>query len=442
MRQKQCGKSETVRDEMDLGLLRMERLMRALGDPQRRVPVIHVAGTNGKGSTCTFIAAMLKEMGIRTGLYCSPAVYDPLEIIQTDGKNISETDYRKLFEELSEMGAQLSDDEGSCPTIFEIQTAMAYTYFFRTGCEIAVIECGLGGDLDATNVTDSTVAAVFTPISLDHTALLGGTLAEIAGHKSGIMKRGVPVFTAAQEPEVMQVLREKARALGCALHTAPLPRAKLGADGCCRLALLDGACCTLGLAGSYQAENAMLAVDVLCELCRQADGGPAGLSEETFWQAVRAGLQNARLFGRMECIGHEPDIILDGAHNPGAARRLRQALSEAYHDTPRIFVMGAFSDKDYMQVARIVIEHEICVLALRAPGARGEEAQVLSEKLRGITPFAAGAYTDIDEALAAALQRAASYHQEKGIYPVIVCFGSLSWLAAAKDACHRFRRDI
>lgn len=435
MQQGQRKKSGIVRDEMDLGLFRMEKLMEALGHPEQGVPVIHVAGTNGKGSTCAFLASILHEAGLHVGLYQSPAVFDPLEIIQVDGKNISEKDYQQLFGEISRLSIQLEEEGFAQPTVFEVQTAIAYTCFFRSGCDAAVIETGLGGDLDATNVTGSTIAAVFTPISLDHTKLLGETPAKIAAHKSGIMKSRAPAFTAEQASEVMQVLSERAGKLGCTLYTAQQPsRAVLGADHCCRLAFPGVAECRLGLPGSYQAGNAALAVTVLQTLRAQKCGILSELQEDAWAEAVRRGLQRASLSGRMECIGHEPDIILDGAHNPGAAVRLRQALSDIYPDTPRIFLMGAFADKDYMKVAQTVIEKEICVQALQAPGARGETAEVLLKKLRGITPFAQAAHIDTTEALRDVLQKAQDYQMKRGVWPVIVCFGSLSWLAQAKQA--------
>lgn len=441
MQQELCGKSKTVRTEIDLGLFRMRKLMEALGHPEQSVPVIHVAGTNGKGSTCTFLASILREAGLHTGLYQSPAVFEALEIIQVDGRNIPSPDYQRLFKEIAAVSRRL-EDQGLAPlTIFEVQTAIAYCWFFREGCDVAVVETGLGGDLDATNVTNSTIAAVFTPISLDHTGLLGGTLAEIAGHKSGIMKSRVPAFTAEQDPEVMRVLLERAERLGCVLYTAQQPtEIVLQTDGRCMLAFPGFSECKLGLPGSFQSGNAALAVSVLRNIRERKNSILSALPEEAWKQAVYRGLQNASLHGRMECIGRAPVVLLDGAHNPGAAERLRQALSEAYPDTPRIFLMGAFADKDYLRVAETVIEKEICVLALQAPGARGETAEALLEGLRRVTPFAQAAYIDTAEALSAALQAAADYYCKRNIWPVIVCFGSLSWLAAAKQAYRRLQK--
>jgi dihydrofolate synthase/folylpolyglutamate synthase len=416
-----------------LGLERMHALMETLGHPEQQVPVIHVAGTNGKGSTCTFLASILREAGLHVGRYQSPAVFDAMEIIQVDGQNISERDYQKLQEEISEIGMELENAGREKPTSFEVQTAIAYTWFDRCACDVAVIETGMGGDLDATNVTDSTIASVFTPISMDHMAFLGNSLAEIAGHKSGIMKSGTPVFSGPQEPEVMQVLKAQAAHLGCAFYIVPEPASAAVSEHGQPVVDLPGfPQSRLGLHGIYQAGNAALAVAVLEHLWKQEQGILSGICRYRFEQAVYKGLEEASLFGRMEHLWGEPVLILDGAHNPGAALRLRQALAAEYPDTPRIYVMGAFADKDYMQVARTVIEKDCCVLALRAPGPRGEAEEVLLDKLREITPRAAGAYEDTAKAITEAKRQAQIYHEQQGVWPVIVCFGSLSWLAEAK----------
>jgi dihydrofolate synthase/folylpolyglutamate synthase len=416
-----------------LGLERMHALMETLGHPEQQVPVIHVAGTNGKGSTCTFLASILREAGLHVGRYQSPAVFDAMEIIQVDGQNISEHDYQKLQEEISEIGMELENAGREKPTSFEVQTAIAYTWFDRCACDVAVIETGMGGDLDATNVTDSTIASVFTPISMDHMAFLGNSLAEIAGHKSGIMKPGTPVFSGPQEPEVVQVLKAQAEHLACAFYIVPEPASAAVSEHGQPVVDLPGfPQSRLGLHGIYQAGNAALAVAVLEHLWKQEQGILSGICRYRFEQAVYKGLEEASLFGRMEHLWGEPVLILDGAHNPGAALRLRQALAAEYPDTPRIYVMGAFADKDYMQVARTVIEKDCCVLALRAPGPRGESEEVLLDKLREITPRAAGAYEDTAKAITEAKRQAQIYHEQQGVWPVIVCFGSLSWLAEAK----------
>ncbi len=424
---------------MDLGLFRMAKLMEALGHPERDVPVIHVAGTNGKGSTCIFLASILREAGLHTGLYQSPAVFDPMEIIQVDGKNISEEEYRSLYKEIALIGKGIAENERiACPTIFEVQTAMAFAFFSRSGCDAAVIETGLGGDLDATNISEAAIGTVFTPISLDHTGILGDTLAQIALHKSGIMRQNVPVFSAKQQPEAAGVLAERAGQLECELYTAGPPvHEHLEKDGSCIVTFQGLPACRLGLPGSYQRDNASLAVTVLQTLRARGNLLLSGISEAVWKQAVFRGLERAVFPGRMEWIGHEPDVLLDGAHNPGAALRLREAVEKLYPDIPRIFIMGAFSDKNFMEVARIVIEKEICVLAVQAPGPRAERAESLLKKLGQITPLAKAAFRTVPEALDAAMHEAWNYKYDNGVMPVIVCFGSLSWLAEAKKAYGR-----
>ncbi len=419
---------------MDLGLLRMKNLMEALGHPEKNIPIIHVAGTNGKGSTCTFLASILKRAGLLTGLFQSPAVFDPMEIIQINEKNISKEDYQALYEEITLAAESLSAGEMSTPTIFEVQTAMAFLYFSRSGCDVAVIETGLGGDLDATNVSDAAIGTVFTPISLDHTALLGDTLESIAEHKSGIMRAGTPVFTVRQPEEVEQVLYKRAVFLDCPYFKAHKPLfAKMGDDGHFLVSFEGFPTCRLGLAGSFQSENAALAVTVLCTLRKRGLPLFGTISDMDWERAIVLGLSKAKLSGRMECIGHDPDVLLDGAHNPQAALKLSEALEKRYPNTPRIYILGAFSDKNYKEVARCVIKDEIFVAAIDAPTKRGESAGQLVKSLKDIG-CEAEAYPDAYHALLESFLRARDYFNNEGVMPVIICFGSFSWLSEAKNA--------
>ncbi len=459
-----------ARNEIDLGLARMSKLMELLGQPQDAVRSIHVAGTNGKGSTCVFLASILRSAGLKVGLYMSPAVVEPMEIISVNGENISKRAYDELYDEVTGLGEELESEGLLRPTIFEIQTAVAFLFFKRTGCDINVIETGLGGDLDATNVTGADIAAVITPIGLDHMAFLGPTLTDIAVHKSGIIKRKVPVFVAKQEPEVMEVLTSRAKSVGSEIFEArETSQEKLCEDGCYEFNTARYQGLKSGLSGSYQVENAALAVTTLDELRREAmsplknvtdeadvnrpknEVGTGekhlknadddkvmkclkNIDDETWHKAIYDGIENARISCHMERVGKNPTFVFDGAHNPPAAVALRKSLDEAFPNVPKIFIMGAFADKAYMEVARTVICDEICVLTVPAAGTRSEAADVLLEKLSSITECARKSCGDVREAIGVARDEAIRYHEAHNIWPVVICFGSLSWLAEAKQA--------
>ncbi len=463
------GETE-ARNEIDLGLARMSKLMGLLGQPQDAVRSIHVAGTNGKGSTCVFLASILKSAGFKVGLYMSPAVVEPMEVISVNGENISKEVYDELYDEVTGLGAELESEGLLRPTIFEIQTAVAFLFFKRMGCDINVIETGLGGDLDATNVTGADVAAVITLIGLDHMAFLGPKLTDIAVHKSGIIKRNVPVFMAKQEPEVMQVLASRAKLMGSEMfEVCETSQERLCEDGCYEFNTARYQGLKSGLSGSYQVDNAALAVTTLDELRREAmsplkditdevdvnhpknevETGEKHLKnaaddkvmkclknidDETWHKAIYDGIENARISCRMERVGVNPTFVFDGAHNPPAAVALRKSLDEAYPDVPKIFIMGAFADKDYMEVARTVISDDICVLTVPAAGTRSEAADVLLEKLSGITGCVGKSCGDVKNAIEIARAEALKYHEAHNTWPVVICFGSLSWLAEAKQA--------
>jgi dihydrofolate synthase/folylpolyglutamate synthase len=314
-----------------LGLERIRNVLEALGNPERASRVVHVAGTNGKGSTCAMIEAGLRAAGIRTGLFTSPHLIEPTERIQIDGIPVSEADFERAFNLVHETAEKLDLD---ChPTYFETVTAMAFWLFREKKVETAVIEVGLGGRLDSTNVVQP-VLTVITPIDFDHEAYLGHTIEAIAAEKAGILKPGVPAVFAKQRPEAAQVLAAQAAKLRAPITNADdFEICDLYFDA--RGSRFSGIVCPL--AGEHQIDNAVTAALALRAL---------GVSPD--------GIKDARWPGRLEHVSPNPDIILDGAHNPAGARALARYLERFYRGRKIWLVYGAMRDKAIDEVAGIL----------------------------------------------------------------------------------------
>jgi dihydrofolate synthase / folylpolyglutamate synthase len=325
-------------------LERMQNLMEALGNPQEQVRMVHVAGTVGKGSTVAMIASMLEGCGYAVGQYTSPHLIDVRERIAINGHPISKNDFTELMKEVAEAAASLDLE----PTFFELTTAMAFRYFAEQAVDLAVIEVGLGGRLDSTNVITPEVV-IITQIDYDHTHILGRTLAEIASEKAGVIKRGVPVITCEQSEEVEPVLRQKAEAVGSDLRV-------IGKDieFSCRF----GASPDLGphsrvclitetsqfmhlpvpLPGEHQAVNCALALAVIDTL--KSSGF------ECAEVPMLAGLNRTRTPGRMELVWDRPRILVDGAHNPIALGALMRCVGAHVPYDSMVCIFGCCEDKD------------------------------------------------------------------------------------------------
>jgi dihydrofolate synthase/folylpolyglutamate synthase len=320
---------------------RPKRLLALLGDPQDRYPSIHIAGTKGKGSVAAICASALRAAGLRTGLYTSPHLQRFNERIRIDGRVIPDDELAMLVEEIRPVVDRIDGI-----TTFEVTTALAFLFFAQRQVEVAVVEVGLGGRLDATNVVQPLVS-VITSLSLDHTHLLGGTLAEIAGEKGGIIKAAVPVVTAWQPNEALAVLSAIAEERGAPLTvvgrdwwyeldevTLDGERFRAGKRG------ESGDSYDLPLIGEHQALNAtvaLAALDILRE--RRPD---LGLDSKS----IRQGLAQVRWPGRFEVISRQPVVVLDGAHNVDSALKLRRALERVFPDQRRILLLGVTAEKD------------------------------------------------------------------------------------------------
>ena len=320
-----------------LGLFRMVELLEQLGNPEKQLKFIHVAGTNGKGSTCVMLSSILTAAGYKTGLYTSPYIQRFNERIQIDGTSISDEDLIAVTQQVKVHADEMTDP----PTEFELVTVIGLLHFAQQGCDLVVLEVGLGGRLDATNVIPVPEVAVITPIGLDHTAELGGTLEKIAAEKAGIIKPAGWVILAPQEPEVEQVIVST-----CMDRQAVLKQVDI-CDAVPESSDLDGQWFTyqnelrlhLPLLGAHQLQNAATALKTTTCL------------REAGWlipdSAIAAGLEAVRWPGRFELLHKHPTVIVDGAHNPQGVQTLVDALSAYFPDKKITFVMGVMADKDY-----------------------------------------------------------------------------------------------
>lgn len=338
-----------------LGLERMQALLSVLENPQKKIPVFHIAGTNGKGSVSAFAASILKAAGVRVGLYTSPHLIDFRERIQINGEMISQDHLEEGIRRLQ----QATEGWEALPTFFELTTALAFDYFVKQECDVIVLETGLGGRLDATNLAEKKIACAITPISLDHQALLGPTLSAIAHEKAGIMRPGVPVVTSPQCEEVMEVLQEKAKQLHAPLEIISEPISQK---------------MPLGLLGSYQRWNAALALKLVQQ-------GPWRFSPE----AIAEGLATTSWPGRFQCLqlfssqsnAQSPatcnlqpvPLILDGAHNPAAAEQLVATWNEVFPGQKCDLIFGSLLDKEGERMLRILetIATSITLVSVHSP---------------------------------------------------------------------------
>jgi dihydrofolate synthase/folylpolyglutamate synthase len=403
---------------------RIRRLLARLGDPQRRFPAVHVGGTNGKGSTCAYVASILKASGYRVGLYTSPHMHTVRERVRINGRLIEE---EAVVEWLNRHRAALEAEPEL--TTFEVLTALAFYTFAGQGVDIAVVEVGLGGTLDTTNVVESAVSVV-TPVALDHTKLLGDTVEVIARDKAGIFREGVPVVLGPQSPAARAVLEDAARGAGCPLIVVDaVGRWTRGTDGLAvvldlpdepsprefRLPAL--------LAGPHQEGNAVTAVAAAVALERQGWRIPR--------RAIETGVAETRWPGRFEvlpdpAVPGAPIMVVDGAHNPHAAAALALALAGSYPDRALHLVLGFGREKDAAGIIGAVAPLAASITTTAAPHPKALDPDEAADLVRA-DGFAAEPRTGPADALAHVLELA-------GASDVVVATGSIFVAAAMREA--------
>ena len=367
------------------GLDRMRELLRRLDNPQDKLRYIHVAGTNGKGSVCAILSSILREAGYRTGLFISPYITDFRERIQINNEMVPKETLTAAVEQTLPILEELRD-EGIIITEFEYVNALQFFIHAQEKCDIVVLETGMGGLLDCTNVIKPPLGAVITTIGLDHTAVLGDTIAEIAAQKCGIIKNGSAAFTSRQCAEAMAVIEDTAARMNVPLvKSESLPVSVEHMD-------LEGSSFTVGelechlrLAGRHQIENALTA---LAAIFYFRSHKLLSVGED----AILNGLEKAQNPARLELLGKDPVVLLDGAHNPNGVCALREAIADFLPDTPLTCVMGMLADKDVDTAVAMLngLFRRVCTVPVDNPRALSAEA--LAEKFRAAgmeaVPFA------------------------------------------------------
>jgi dihydrofolate synthase/folylpolyglutamate synthase len=354
-----------------LGLERIDVLLEALDNPQRACRIVHVAGTNGKGSTSAMIESGLRAAGYRTGLFTSPHLVEPTERIQVEGKPVDADRFAAAFDRVHACAETLLRQEriDLHPTYFECVTAMALLLFRECGVEFTVLEVGLGGRLDATNVVTPELCVV-TPVDFDHEAYLGKSLEAIAGEKAGILKPGVRAVFAWQRPEAADVLEARAAVLGVAVtHSSEVAISGVALHARGSDFLWGDVPVSCPLAGEHQVENARTAIAALTAL---------GVAPE----AIRQGIAQARWPGRLERVAVNPEIVLDGAHNPASVRALAAYL-DRFYDPRRVWLIyGAMRDKAVEEMTAILFPraaHVIVTAPAQARALRPESIRELAD---------------------------------------------------------------
>ena len=398
-----------------LGLERIKELLRLLGEPQEKLKIVHISGTNGKGSFAAMLSSVLRCSGYKTGSFCSPAMTGVTDSYRINGAEISKERFSKLIATIKPIAESMAEK----PTEFEVIAAAAYLLFVEEGCDIAVVECGMGGDGDATNLMSAPLLSVITNVALDHCGFLGNTIAEIAGHKAGIIKRGCPVYFGGSDSDALAVISERAKQLDAPLtlfDDSTLSDIKYSLDGISFN--WNGERFNVPLCGTYQRDNIvniMCCVDILRNsgLMISTDSLRRGLAE-TVWQ------------GRFEVVRRDPYVVFDGAHNPDGIARAAESI-EKYFPDKVVLLIGVMADKDYKLYTDMLGRFIDKVFAVTPDNPRALDsaalAKVFSEK---------GIPAESFEKLPDGVSSAYSYAKEKGL--PMMALGSLYMYREFKEA--------
>ena len=443
---------ETKKYGSQLGLTSIQNLMAELGNIQDEIPLVHIGGTNGKGSVGAMLSQVLTESGYRVGRFCTPDVFAYEDEFQMNGINIKKERLAQLFTKVKAACEKLVAQGKAHPTRFEVETAAAFLWFYEEKCDIALLEVGMGGATDATNLIRKPLVSVLTSISMDHIRFLGNSLAEIATVKSGIIKSQVPIVTMQQKPEAMEVIKRKAEEMQAELFLADATQVQnvtqiggryafewktpMNSNKVCIAAdtvknnirkdesASDSPCITvnLSLCGAFQVENAVCVLNILHILQKKYPK----ITETV----IQQGLSHTTWHGRMEQIGTEPDFYLDGAHNEDAVRKLRKTLDDGFSERRIVYIMGVLADKDYEKMIAMMFQPGDHVYTVTPQNPRALDGKELEKQLLRQNIHAQYC-ENIQDAVLYALRDA----QKEDM---ILAFGSLSYL---RDVCNTYESE-
>lgn len=402
-----------------LGLESIRNLMQELGNVQEQLHIIHVAGTNGKGSVCAFLSAALTEAGYRVGRYNSPAVFERREVFRIGETMISKEEYAAVFERVQTACEVLTKRGCPHPTVFEVETAAAFLWFYEKKCDLVLLETGMGGETDATNLITHPVCSVLTSIGMDHMQYLGNTIEEIAKVKAGIIKKGCPVVALKQGDSVCEVIKNKAEECGsrCVLVEVPQYMQEAPIWGTTLQDVHYGSVHT-ALGGVWQRENLSLSLAVL-KLLEESD---YSITKE----AVQNGIAKTIWHGRYEVLQTEPLFIIDGAHNPIAAKRLKETIEKDFTNREIIYIIGVLADKEHEKMLRLLLPGAKAVFTVTPDNPRTLDGESLAKEARKYADTV-WYVPDIRKAVEMAKETAKESD-------VILAVGSLSYLKEVKKA--------
>ena len=411
----ECNKLGSV-----LGLDNMENLMNAFQYPDEKLNIIHVAGTNGKGSVSTFISEIGKVHGLKVGRYVSPTIFCYQERFQINNRNISKDKLAAYLTEIREVCELLVEGGKAHPTSFEIETLLALLYFAREGCDLVVLEVGMGGRLDATNIIKHPKLCVMTSISMDHMQFLGNDLETIAKEKCGIIKPNTAVVSALQDLEVEEVIQNTCKEHNVTVSFVDETAIEKKKQNTKKQSFVyKQNTYEIGMIGSYQIENACLAIETMRIYQQIAN---ISLSQKKIEKA----LLQAKWPGRFQIIGTHPTFVVDGAHNVDGAKKLKESIDLYFTNKPIIYIMGMFRDKEYEKVIDITCKGVAQIITVATPNnPRALSSLDLAMEVQKVNPHVTTA-SSIDEAVEMAYLFA-------GKEAVIVSFGSLSFLGKLID---------
>lgn len=410
-----------------LGLANMQQLLERLNHPEQELSIIHVAGTNGKGSVVSYLSTIYGQAGYRVGRYVSPTICKYRERIQINNRYIEKSDFAEGITLIQGIIEQMVAEGLTHPTPFEVETALALWYYKRHNCDLVILECGLGGSEDATNAITKKICTVFASISRDHMGILGDSLEEIARTKAGIMVKDVPAVSMTQEPCVEQVLRQEAAKAGAELVLADVTKATVTESSLDKqvFSYEDYENLELSLAGEHQISNAVLALTVIETMQKKG----FSVSREAIYQ----GFAKTKWIGRFTTIHKNPRIIVDGAHNEDAAKKLAKLVKQQLSHQKIIYLMGVFKDKEYEKIVKETAPFASQIITFTIPdNERALSGMELAYTVRDYNENVTAA-DSMKEALEMALLLA-------GKEDVILAFGSLSFIGRLMELMEEMKK--